>query len=190
MPRYRILIAHASSEVISCANQRLGMKLRYIMHCSPAYRLIVLKRTPMFMARALCLHSPALYTLHTWFKGACKGVFPEGVTGVTQRQKEVTAFLRLVDELGDNSDECAQESVVHAPIHDAESIFWLIVLFFLRAWPKGYDPKSDPNEPKRRRARTGTFESFVRNEIGQARTAEASPEYICFLLNFIASVIC
>ncbi len=120
----------------------------------------------MFMARALCLHSPALYTLHTWFKGACKGVFPEGVTGVTQRQKEVTAFLRLVDELGDNSDECAQESVVHAPIHDAESIFWLIVLFFLRAWPKGYDPKQDPNGPYRRSQRNQIFNGLMGNRIG------------------------
>jgi hypothetical protein len=42
--------------------------------------------------------------------------------GVNQRQ-EVTEFLRVVDELVNNSDG-AQESVVHAPMHDAESIFW------------------------------------------------------------------
>ena len=130
----------------------------------------------MFMARALCLHPAALYTLHTQFKRACKGVFPEGVTGVNQRQEEVTAFLRLVDELGDNNDEGAQESVVHAPIHDAESIFWLITLFFLRAWPKGYDPKQDPKGPFRRGRRNEIFEGFMKNRIGTGSDSRSIPD--------------
>ncbi len=67
----------------------------------------------MFTAKALCLDpTRVLRTLHTRFKSACKGVFPEGVTGVNQRQKEVTDFLRIVDQLENNSDG-AQESVIH-----------------------------------------------------------------------------
>jgi hypothetical protein len=65
-------------------------------------------------------------------------------------------------------------------MHDAESIFWLIVLFFLRASPKGYDPKTDPNKPKWRQERTSTFESFVRNKIGTVQDSRGIPE-ICML---------
>jgi hypothetical protein len=116
------------------------------------------------------------------FGRACKQVFPGGLTGVDQRQQEVTAFLQVVRQLDRNDGDEDYESpstpqvVVHTPMHDAESIFWLIVLFFLRASPKGYDPKSDPNEPGRRQARTGTFKSFVRNEIGTGQDSRAIPE--------------
>ncbi|KIL54634.1 hypothetical protein M378DRAFT_745907 [Amanita muscaria Koide BX008] len=60
-------------------------------------------------------------------------------------------------------------------MHDAESIFWLMVLFFLRACPKDYDPRSDPRERKRRRRRTDTFESFVKNKIGTVRDSRGTP---------------
>ncbi|KAF8321829.1 hypothetical protein F5887DRAFT_1215369 [Amanita rubescens] len=132
--------------------------------------------TPIFMAKPLCL-KPArvLRTLGTHFKEACKGVFPEGVTGVNQRQDEVTAFLRVVDELGDKSDG-ARESVVHAPVHDAESIFWLIVLFFLRAWPKGYDPKQDPGGSYRRSQRNEIFGRLMKNTIGTGLDTRSIPD--------------
>ena len=112
---------------------------------------------------------------------ACKRVFPGGLTGVNQRQQEVTAFLQVVRQLDRDGEEEDYENpstpqiVVHTPMHDAESIFWLIVLFFLRASPQGYDPKSDPNEPKRRQARTSIFKSFVGNEIGTGHDSRGIP---------------
>ena len=115
------------------------------------------------------------------FGWACKQVFPGGLTGINQRQQEVTAFLQVVKQLDRDGEEENYESlstpqvVVHTPMHDAESIFWLIVLFFLRASPKGYDPKGDPNEPKRRQARTDTFKSFVMNKIGTGQDSRAIP---------------
>lgn len=142
----------------------------------------------MFMSRALCLIPPRLDRLMSQFGQACKRVFPGGRTGVRQRQQEVTAFLQVARQLDidDNDDEdyespsTPQEVLVHTAMHDAESIFWLIALFFLRASPKGYDPKTDPNEPKRRQERTDTFEFFVRNKIGTFQDSRAIPE-ICVL---------
>jgi hypothetical protein len=64
----------------------------------------------------------------------------------------------------EDEDEEASQALVHAPVHDAESIFWLIVLFFLRACPKDYNPKSDPRERKRRQWRTDAFESLVKKQ--------------------------
>ncbi|KAF8333716.1 hypothetical protein F5887DRAFT_675819 [Amanita rubescens] len=136
--------------------------------------------TPMFISRALCLLPSHLDRLLSQFGWACKQVFPGGLTGVHQRQQEVTAFLQVVRQL-DRDDKENYESpltpqvVVHTAMHDAESIFWLIILFFLRASPKGYDPKSDPNERKRRQARTSTFNSFVRNEIGTVQDSRGTP---------------
>ena len=132
----------------------------------------------MFISRALCLLPSEFDALMLRFTWAYKQVFPEGLTGVNQRQQEVTAFLqvaRQLDEKEDYESLSTPQVVVHTPMHDAESIFWIIVLFFLRANPKGYDPKSDPNEPKRRQARTGTFKSFVRNEIGTGQDSRAIP---------------
>ena len=114
------------------------------------------------------------------FGWACKQAFPRGLTGVNQRQQEVTAFLQVVRQFDRGEEEgyeklSAPRVVVHTPMHDAESIFWLIVLFFLRACPKGYDPKTDVDEPKRRQERTSTFKSFVRNEIGTVQDSRGIP---------------
>ena len=143
----------------------------------------------MFISRVLCLFPDALDTLGERFRYAFRQVFPNGVTGVsrTQRQDEVAAFQRDIvrqfnynEDDGDNrsddgdhdedqrSDDDHDEdgqALVHAPMHDAESIFWLIVLFFLRAWPKGYD-LNDPQEPERRQRRSKVFSTLARNEIG------------------------
>ncbi|KAF8731117.1 hypothetical protein AX14_005135 [Amanita brunnescens Koide BX004] len=100
-----------------------------------------------------------------WIRLAFRQVFPKGVTGVisTQHQDEVAASRDVVREFNCNEDdgdergpqalvhapmhsdddEDGPRALAHAPIHDAESVFWLIVLFFLRAWPKGYN--LDPN---------------------------------------------
>jgi hypothetical protein len=64
-----------------------------------------------------------------------------------------------------DGDENGPHALVHAPMHDAESVFWLIVLFFLRAWPKGYN-LDDPKEPERRKRRSKVFSTLARNEIG------------------------
>ncbi len=134
----------------------------------------------MFISRALCLLPSQLDRLMSQFGRACKQVFPGGLTGVHQRQQEVTAFLQVVRQLDrdddeDNESPSTPQVVVHTAMHDAESIFWLIVLFFLRANPKGYDPKSDPNEPNRRQARTGIFKSFAKNEIGTVQDSRGIP---------------
>ncbi|KAF8329020.1 hypothetical protein F5887DRAFT_1082782 [Amanita rubescens] len=133
--------------------------------------------TPMFISKALCLLPSKLNRLTPLFGWACEQVFPGDLTGVHQRQQEVTAFLQVVRQLDDNyKGPSIPQVVVHTAMHDAESIFWLIVLFFLRASPKGYDPKSDPNEPKRRQARTDTFKSFARNQIGTVLDSRGTPE--------------
>ena len=134
----------------------------------------------MFISRASCLEPSQLDRLMSQFGRACKQVFPGDLTGIHQRQQEVTAFLQFVRQLDKDEEKedygpSTPQVVVHTPMHDAESIFWLIVLFFLRASPKGYDPKSDPNEHKRRQARTDTFKSFVMNKIGTSHDSRAIP---------------
>ena len=69
---------------------------------------------------------------------ACESVFLRGATGPTdQRRKEVEQFLEIVNEyrnlLISRRIPCIsrQTDIAHAPVHDAGSIFWLIVLFFL-----------------------------------------------------------
>ncbi len=136
----------------------------------------------MFISRALCLFPVALKTLSTKFGFACRRVFPESVTGVTQRKEEVAAFLDVVGQLEnkfneDNGNEGPQVLAIppiHAPMHDAESIFWLIALFFLRGWPKGYSLE-DPNERQRRQLRGIAFESLARNTTGTFRDPRTIP---------------
>ena len=182
---------HATLTDFDCACFLGGDKLREpqtiggeiaVRNASPArHRLTHRKGTPMFISRALCLLPSGLDVLMLQFGLACKRVFPGGLTGVNQRQQEVTAFLQVVRQLDRDGEEEDYENpstpqiVVHTPMHDAESIFWLIVLFFLRASPQGYDPKSDPNEPKRRQARTSIFKSFVGNEIGTGHDSRGIP---------------
>ena len=161
--------------------QTIGGEITVRNGLSARRRLTRRKGTPMFISRALCFLPSQLDCLMSQFGRACKQVFPGGLTGVHQRQQEVTAFLQVVRQLDRDDDEEDYESpstpqvVVHTAMHDAESVFWLIVLFFLRASPKGYDPKSDPNEPKWRQARTGIFKSFVRNEIGTGQDSRGIP---------------
>ena len=148
----------------------------------------------MFISQSLCLFPSHLDIFdRRKFSEAGKLVFPNGCTGVKDRQEEVTTFLcateqyedrqkgvttflRAIEQYDeDDEDENASQALVHAPMHDAESIFWLIVLFFLRACPKDYNPKSDPDEPKRRRLRTSTFESLVKNTIGTVQDTRGAP---------------
>ena len=169
----------------------------------------------MFISRSLCLLPSKLRTLNKQFRQACKLVFPKDRTGVKNRRNEVTAFLQAVEQfVGDNyedhddddntddgdnengedgedhedEDEIASQALVHAPVHDVESIFWLIVLFFLRACPKDYNPKSDPRERKRRQRRTDAFDSLVKNKIGTIRDSRGTlvtkalpPQLHCFV---------
>ncbi|KAF8477881.1 hypothetical protein JB92DRAFT_3049550 [Gautieria morchelliformis] len=63
--------------------------------------------------------------------------------------KELAGYKRLKDE-----------HVSHQAIHDAESIFWVIVFFMVRANPKGSDSH------KNIRMRSETFDAIVAHEIG------------------------
>ncbi|KAF8623742.1 hypothetical protein AX15_006222 [Amanita polypyramis BW_CC] len=153
-----------------------------VRNALPARRRLTRKKgMPMFISRALCLLPSEFDTLMLQFSWACKQVFPGGLTGINQHQQEVTTFLQVVRQLDRDGEEENYESfstpqvVVHTPMHDVESIFWLMVLFFLRASPKGYNPKSDPDEPKWWQARTSAFRSFVRNEIGTVQDSRGIP---------------
>ncbi|KAF8349189.1 hypothetical protein F5887DRAFT_482085 [Amanita rubescens] len=139
--------------------------------------------TPMFMARSLCARPTALRSFRTDPGAACDLVFPR-VTGVNQRRDEVKQFLKAVQKferlrsLREVSTIIeAPDHIDHAPIHDAESIFWLIVMFFLRAWPKDYDPKNpDSGERQRRRQRTELFTSMVLNKVMSRQDIRGVPE--------------
>ena len=134
----------------------------------------------MFISRSLCL-LPLKLNRQAFnkqqFSEACEFIFPNDYTRVKDRQEEVTTFLHAIEHgnfKGVGNANISQ-GLVHAPLHDAESIFWLIVLFFLRACPKDYNPKSDPGEHERRRLRTNTFESLVKNTIGTVQDTRATP---------------
>ena len=135
----------------------------------------------MFMARSLsscCLTE----TQNTDPRPACKSVFPGLIaTGPTiQRQNEVKQFLKTINKYRELllSEQIPSVSIkpqtgfVHAPMHDAESIFWLIVLFFLRAHPKGYD---HTDERERRNYRTAAFKSMVMNGIEMGHDSRQAP---------------
>ena len=139
----------------------------------------------MFMARSLCTRPTALRGFRTDPGAACNLVFPRGDIGVNhQRRDEVKQFLKAIKEferlrsLGEVSTIIkAPDHIDHAPIHDAESIFWLIAMFFLRAWPKDYDPKNpDSGERQRRHQRTELFTSMVLNKVMSCQDIRGVPE--------------
>ncbi|KAF8331576.1 hypothetical protein F5887DRAFT_998191 [Amanita rubescens] len=140
--------------------------------------------TPMFMARSLSSR-PLGSTPNTVPRLACELVFSSGATGPTdQRRKEVEEFRKIVNEYGDLLlsgmipfvGEKPETGIAHAPMHDAESIFWLIVLFFLRAHPKGYDhTNAKSGERERRRHRTAAFKSMVMNAIEMGLDSREPP---------------
>lgn len=101
-----------------------------------------------------CLFPDTLDTLNTKFRLALRQVFQKSVTGVssTQCQDEVATFRDIVRQFNyneDDGDECGPQVLMHAPMHsndgdeddpqvlahapmhDAESVFWLIMLFFI-----------------------------------------------------------
>lgn len=140
----------------------------------------------MFTARALGLAPARVNLLPRNFEEACTGVFPNGSTGVTQRQGEVSAFISAVEQFGNKRRKLAY--VKHAPMHDAESVFWVIVLFFLRACPKNYHPKDDPDERHRRESRTKTFKGLASSDVNAdadtrsiPRVDALPPQLHCFL---------
>ena len=137
------------------------------------------------MARSLCTRPTALRGFRTDPGAACNLVFPRGDIGVNhQRRDEVKQFLKAIKEferlrsLGEVSTIIkAPDHIDHAPIHDAESIFWLIAMFFLRAWPKDYDPKNpDSGERQRRHQRTELFTSMVLNKVMSCQDIRGVPE--------------
>ncbi|KAF8331574.1 hypothetical protein F5887DRAFT_998179, partial [Amanita rubescens] len=140
--------------------------------------------TPMFMARFLS-SCPLASTQNIDPRPVCRLVFPRGATGPTdQRRKEVEQFLKIVNEYGDlllsgripSFGQKPETGITHAPMHDAESIFWLIVLFFLRAHPKGYDhTDAKSGERERRRHRTADFKSMVMNAIEMGHDSRKAP---------------
>ncbi|KAF8347753.1 hypothetical protein F5887DRAFT_1258389 [Amanita rubescens] len=141
--------------------------------------------TPMFVARSLSSRRLAS-TQNLDPCTACELVFPELVaTGPTiQRQKEVKQFLKTINEYRELLysgkipfiSRKPQTGIAHAPMHDAESIFWLIVLFFLRAHPKGYDHTDlMSGERERQRHRTAAFKSMVMNGIEMGHDSRAAP---------------
>lgn len=58
--------------------------------------------------------------------------------------------------------------VSHQAIHDAESIFWIIVFFMTRANPRGSDSQKSIDE------RSRVFDGLVGNEIGSSFSSRAS----------------
>lgn len=139
----------------------------------------------MFMARSLCSR-PLESVQNTDPRVACKSVFPGLVaTGPTiQRQNEVKQFLKTINEYREllhsetilSISRKPQTGIAHAPMHDAESIFWLVVLFFLRAHPMGYDHTDlMSGERERRRHRTNAFKSMVMNGIETGHDSRKAP---------------
>jgi hypothetical protein len=59
--------------------------------------------------------------------------------------------------------------ISHQAIHDAESIFWIILFFMIRANPKG---STDSYESLM--ARSKAFDVIVRHEIGSRASSRAS----------------
>ncbi|KAF8345896.1 hypothetical protein F5887DRAFT_916974 [Amanita rubescens] len=94
---------------------------------------------------------------HARFKLACKGVFPEGVTGVNQRQKEVTDSFALSTSL--ETIAMAHRNRWFTRQCTTQNQF-SGVMIFLRARPKEYDAK-DP-----RGRRNEIFEKLTKNGIG------------------------
>ncbi|KAF8519935.1 hypothetical protein JB92DRAFT_3112012 [Gautieria morchelliformis] len=71
--------------------------------------------------------------------------------------QQVATYKRLDDE-----------HVSHQAIHDAESIFWVIVFFMVRANPKGSESY------KNIEMRSETFEAIAEHEIGKLRSARGA----------------
>ena len=139
----------------------------------------------MFMAKSLCSNPTTLNNVGADPSPACKLVFPQGATGaIGPRQNEVKQFLEMVQRYRHlvYSDEISSiiepQDIVHAPMHDAESIIWLISLFFIRACPKDYDPTSSASGEwgGRREQRTEIFKSMVINGTNRRQDYRCIPD--------------
>src|SRR6266550_8722719 len=86
-------------------SQTIGGEIT-VRNASPARRRLTrIKGTSMFISRALCLLPSEFDALMLQFGWGCKQVFPGGLTGVNQRQQEVTAFLQVARQLDRDAEE-------------------------------------------------------------------------------------
>lgn len=116
----------------------------------------------MFMSRYLCTVdiSPQVINKGTIGLAAPSADLDLSANILKTHNEEFEWFKFLDGYKIDRSVLSEPVTIVHSPVHDAESVYWIMVFFLIRAHPKG-----DPIDTKPNRFRNDFFSSLVTTQI-------------------------
>ncbi|KAF8525303.1 hypothetical protein JB92DRAFT_2877227 [Gautieria morchelliformis] len=156
VPRVQVLLADFDNAmIIGGAGKNYAPNGTELVRCKEdeQHRII---GTPAFIAEVLARPSlaPVKYIIFKDMQDLNKAITPHPQADRDSSDKQFFKELAGYERLND-------KHVSHQAIHDAESIFWVIVFFMVRANPKGSDSH------KNIRMRSETFDAIVSHQIGK-----------------------